>query len=219
MHSVYAPLLYRPPPPSHSARYNITSTTCMYIHILPPPSPQHNYVTMHAFSICATALGKDHQHLHHTAQVTLLCPTTTTTATATATTMTTTAQITSIDSVYVPLLQEKDHHHHHHTVQVTILHPTTTTTAPVTMHAFSICSTGLGRRPPPPPSHSASCNITATTTIPHMTTTTYNHHHHIKVQPPPPRSASCIGCLFVCVHISKCASAPRKNTTSASCSR
>ena len=217
MHSVYAPLLYRPPPPSHSARYNITSTTCMYIHILPPPSPQHNYVTMHAFSICATALGKDHQHLHHTAQITLLCPTTTTTATAT--TMTTTAQITSIDSVYVPLLQEKDHHHHHQTVQVTILHPTTTTTAPVTMHAFSICSTGLGRRPPPPPSHSASCNITATTTIPHMTTTTYNHHHHIKVQPPPPRSASCIGCLFVCVHISKCASAPRKNTTSASCSR
>ena len=46
----------RPPLPSHSASYNITSITCMYIQ--PPPSPQHNYATMHAFSICATALGK-----------------------------------------------------------------------------------------------------------------------------------------------------------------
>ena len=55
----------------------------------------------------------------------------------------------------------------------------------------------------------------------HTTTTTYNHNHHIKLppQPPPPHSASCNACLFVCAHISKCASAPRKNTTSASCSR
>ena len=69
----------RPPPPSYSASYNITSITCMYIQ--PPPSPQHNYVTMHAFSICATALGKrlpappshsasynitsNHHHYHH----------------------------------------------------------------------------------------------------------------------------------------------------------
>ena len=36
---------------------------------------------------------------------------------------------------------------------------------------------------------------------------------------PPPHSASCNVCLFVCAHISKCASAPMKNTTSASCSR
>ena len=54
----------RPPPPSHSASYNITFTTCMCIQ--PPPLPQHNYATMHAFSICATALEKDHQHLHST---------------------------------------------------------------------------------------------------------------------------------------------------------
>ena len=46
----------RPLPPSHSATYNITFTTCMYIQ--PPPSPQHSYATMHAFSICTTALGK-----------------------------------------------------------------------------------------------------------------------------------------------------------------
>ena len=44
-------------------------------------------------------------------------------------------------------------------------------------------------------------------------------HHHIKIPPqPPPHSASCNVCLFVCAHISKCASAPRKNTTNASCS-
>ena len=36
---------------------------------------------------------------------------------------------------------------------------------------------------------------------------------------PPPHSASCNVCLFVCAHISKCASAPMENTTSASCSR
>ena len=50
-----------------------------------------------------------------------------------------------------------DHHHRHHTVQVTILRPTTTTTtattstttAPVTMHAFSICTTALGKNRPP----------------------------------------------------------------------
>ena len=55
--------------------------------------------------------------------------------------------------------------------------------------------------------------------LPHMTTTIwkYNHHHDIKIQPPP-HSASCNVCLFVCAHISKCGSAPRKNTTSASCS-
>ena len=52
------------------------------MYIQPPPSPQHNYVTMHAFSICATALGKrppaplshssasynitsNHHHYHH----------------------------------------------------------------------------------------------------------------------------------------------------------
>ena len=56
-------------------------------------------------------------------------------------------------------------------------------------------------------------------------TTTATHiqplPHHIKIQPQPPplpHSASCITCLFICVHISKCAGAPRKNTTSASCS-
>ena len=47
------------------------------------------------------------------------------------------------------------HHHCHHTVQVTILRPTTTaitstTTAPVTMHAFSICATALGKKNRPP---------------------------------------------------------------------
>ena len=57
----------------------------------------------------------------------------------------------------------------------------------------------------------------------HMTTTTYNHHHYIKIQqppppPPPPHSAICNVRLFVCVHISKWASAPSKITTSASCS-
>ena len=59
-------------------------------------------------------------------------------------------------------------------MQVTILHATTTTTtattttAQITMHAFSICTTALGKRPPPPPSHSASYNITC------------NHHcHHL----------------------------------------
>ena len=36
---------------------------------------------------------------------------------------------------------------------------------------------------------------------------------------PPPHTASCKVCLFVCAHISKCASAPRKNTTCASCNR
>ena len=53
----------------------------------------------------------------------------------------------------------------------------------------------------------------------HTNTTTYNHNHHIKIppQPPPPHSASCNVCLFVCAHISKCASASMKNTTSASC--
>ena len=43
------------------------------------------------------------------------------------------------------------YHHCRHTVQVTILRPTTTaitstTTAPVTMHAFSICATALGKK-------------------------------------------------------------------------
>ena len=33
---------------------------------------------------------------------------------------------------------------------------------------------------------------------------------YIPPQPPPPHSASCNVCLFVCAHISKCASAPRK---------
>ena len=36
---------------------------------------------------------------------------------------------------------------------------------------------------------------------------------YILQPPPPPHSASCNVCLFVCVHISKCTSAPRKNTT------
>ena len=40
-----------------------------------------------------------------------------------------------------------------------------------------------------------------------ITTTTYNHHHNIKIQPQPPHSAIWNMCLFVCVHISKCASA------------
>ena len=62
------------------------------MYIQPPPSPQHNYMTMHAFSICATAFGKrPPAPLYHTVQVTVLQPTTTTT---TATTLTTTAQIT-----------------------------------------------------------------------------------------------------------------------------
>ena len=52
---------------------------------------------------------------------------------------------------YIILYYIKDHHHCHHTVQVTILRPTTTaitstTTAPVTMHAFSICATALGKK-------------------------------------------------------------------------
>ena len=42
----------------------------------------------------------------------------------------------------------------------------TTNTAKMTMHAFSICATTLGKTPPPPPSHSANYNITA------------NHHYH-----------------------------------------
>ena len=41
----------------------------------------------------------------------------------------------------------------------------------VTLHAFSICATALGKRPPPPPSHSASYNITCN----HH----YHHHHHL----------------------------------------
>ena len=57
-------------------------------------------------------------------------------------------------SVYAPLLLEKDHHHRHHTVQATILQPTTTTTTTtistttvqITMHAFSICATDLGKK-------------------------------------------------------------------------
>ena len=36
---------------------------------------------MHAFSVCTTALGKDHHHQHHTVQVTILHPITTTTTT------------------------------------------------------------------------------------------------------------------------------------------
>ena len=50
-------------------------------------------------------------------------------------------------------------------------------------------------------------NIFTTTT-----TLKYNHHHHHTVQ-----IAMCA--YSIIVHISKCASAPRKNTTSASCSR
>ena len=41
----------------------------------------------------------------------------------------------------------------------------------VTLHAFSICATALGKRPPAPPSHSASYNITCN----HH----YHHHHHL----------------------------------------
>ena len=71
----------------------------------------------------------------------------------------------------------KKDHHCHHTVQATILHPPHACTyshhhrlSPqhnyVTMHAFSICATALGKRPPASPSHSASYNITS------------NHHYH-----------------------------------------
>ena len=51
-------------------------------------------------------------------------------------------------------------------IQCKLQFTTTTTTAQITMHAFSICGTALGKRPPPLPSHSASYNITA------------NHHRH-----------------------------------------
>ena len=139
----------RPPPPSHSASYNITSITCMYIQ--PPPSPQHNYVTMHAFSICATALGKrppappshsasynitsNHHHYHHHDHHS-------------------TNYNASIQYMCHCLRKNTTMHHHHHTVQVTILRPTTTTTtattstttAQITMHAFSICVTALGKK-------------------------------------------------------------------------
>ena len=72
---------------------------------------------------------------------------------------------------------KKDHQHLHLTVQVTILHATTTTTTTTTttaqniMHAFSICTTALGKRPPPLPSHSASYNI--------MANHRYYHCHHL----------------------------------------
>ena len=66
---------------------------------------------MHAFSICAIALGKRPPHYrHHTVQVTILRPITTTTTTTTATST------------------------------------TTTTTAQVAMHAFSMCTTALGKK-------------------------------------------------------------------------
>ena len=42
---------------------------------------------------------------------------------------------------------------------------------------------------------------------------------HICIPQPPSHSARRNSCLFASVHISKCVSAPRKNTTSASCSR
>ena len=66
------------------------------------------------------------------------------------TTTITTAQLR--ESVYAPLLWEKDHQHLHLTVQVTILHATTTTTTTltttvqITMHAFSIRATALGKK-------------------------------------------------------------------------
>ena len=54
---------------------------------------------------------------------------------------------------------------------ITTTATTTTTTAQITMHAFSICATALGKRPQPPPSHSASYNI--------MANHHYYHCHHL----------------------------------------
>ena len=137
----------RPLPPSHSASYNITFITCMYIQ--PPPSPQHNYVTMHAFSICATALGKrppappshsasynirsNHHHYHHhdhhstnyNASIQYMCHCLRKNTTTTA--------ITQCKLQYYgqpPL--------------ATTTATTSTTTAQITMHVFSICATALG---------------------------------------------------------------------------
>ena len=61
-----------------------------------------------------------------------------------------------------------------------------------------------------------SCVTAANLNVQPLPPHIYNHHRHsIKVEPqapPPPHSASCN------MHISKCVRAPRKNTTSASCS-
>ena len=71
----------------------------------------------------------------------------------------------------------------------------TTTTAQITMHAFSICGTALGKRTPPLPSHSASYNITA------------NHHcHHLDHH-----STSYNACIQYMRHCFR-----KKQTTSAS---
>ena len=53
-------------------------------------------------------------------------------------------------SICAIALGKRPPHYRHHTVQVTILRPitttTTTTTAQVAMHAFSICTTALGKK-------------------------------------------------------------------------
>ena len=72
-------------------------------------------ITMHAFSICARALGKrpPSPPPPHSASYNI---------TGTTTTTTTQCTLQCMHSVYAPLLYKKDHHHHHHhTVQVTIL--------------------------------------------------------------------------------------------------
>ena len=70
-------------------------STCKQHHTIQPLYHIHTTTTtittvqlklqfVHAFSICTTALEKDHHHHHHTVQVIILRPTTTTTTTTTA---------------------------------------------------------------------------------------------------------------------------------------
>ena len=60
------------------------------------------------------------------------------------------------------------------TITATATTTTTTTTAQVTMHAFSICATALGKGQPPLLSHSASYNIASKHHYHHHHSTSYN---------------------------------------------